>query len=305
MRNTSLAVSITHVPRYLGLAFLSIALISLPLSPTYSENPQSADQAAERAKIKQEYNRMKTEAALFNAYMEQLARVDATDFGNEAAVRAQLERLDRFKPDDVGKGFISSLVVTATRNQKFREGVKQKAEEPGAKEFFEAMGKDPGLVTQIRGADDAEGDVVRFSDGVKAKVESVKNKLGVKAGAQRGDIGTGDTRFAALDSYLDGAIDLISALFLIGEAKAEVATIMTLLTIMLIASVIILVIDGIVIVVYAAYQLYQLLDMAQSHYKRTRQSYSNCYYSALRNNTSYWNREFAKAVCWIAFFGDW
>ena len=88
MHYTSLAVSITHAPRYLGLAFLSIALISLPLSSASSANPENADQA----RLKQEYNRIKSEAVLFNAYLEQLARVDATDFGNEAAVRAQSAR---------------------------------------------------------------------------------------------------------------------------------------------------------------------------------------------------------------------
>jgi len=88
MHRTSLAVSIAHVPRYLGLAFLSIALIYLTLLPASSANPEDAGQA----RLKQEYKRIKPEAALFNAYMGQLARVDATDFCNEAAVRAQSVR---------------------------------------------------------------------------------------------------------------------------------------------------------------------------------------------------------------------
>jgi hypothetical protein len=87
MRPTSLTVSITHVLRYLGPALLPIAL-SLPLSPASSVNPENADDA----RLKQECNRTKFEAALFNAYREQLARVDATDLGNEAAVRAQSAR---------------------------------------------------------------------------------------------------------------------------------------------------------------------------------------------------------------------
>jgi hypothetical protein len=84
MRRTSLVVSITHVPRYPGLVFLSIPLISLTSSPSNSANQENADQA----RLKQEYNRMKSEAALFNTYMGQPAGVDATDFCNEAAIRA-------------------------------------------------------------------------------------------------------------------------------------------------------------------------------------------------------------------------
>jgi len=295
MRNTSLAVSITHIPRYLGLAFLSIALISLPLSPAYSANPQSADQAAERAKIKQEYNRMKSEAALFNAYMEQLARVDATDFGNEAAVRAQLERLDRFKPDDVGKGFVSSLIVAATRNQKFREGVKQKAEEPGAKEFFETLGKDPSLVKQIPGADAAEGDVVRFSDDVKAKIDTVKKKVGAKGRTQNGDIDISGTQLAALDGYLDHTVNIISAMLFIQEAEASV--IATMFMILMIAVAIIIYVAWGVVIINVTWEIYTFIQRLGRYHS----GYSDCYYNAGRQG-AYWSREFYRLGCWAAFF---
>ena len=82
MHRTTLAVFIPHVPRYLGLAFLSIALVYLTLSPSSFATPENADQA----RLKQGYNPIKSEAALFNAYMGQLERVDATDVCNEAAV---------------------------------------------------------------------------------------------------------------------------------------------------------------------------------------------------------------------------
>jgi hypothetical protein len=88
MRRTSLAVSIPHVPCNPGLALLSIALSSLTLSPSSSANPENADQA----RIKQEYNRMRSGAARINTCMGQLARVDVTDFRDEAAVRAQSVR---------------------------------------------------------------------------------------------------------------------------------------------------------------------------------------------------------------------
>lgn len=88
MSPTSPAISITPVLRYPGVALLSIALISLPLSLASSAYPENADVA----RLKREGNRMKFEAALFNAYTELLARVNATDFGNEAAVAAQSAR---------------------------------------------------------------------------------------------------------------------------------------------------------------------------------------------------------------------
>jgi len=302
VHHNRLAVCLSQIPRYLGLAYLSIALICLPLSPASLANPENAD----AARVKQEYNQMKSEAALFNAYMEQLARVDATDFGNDAAVKANLERLDRFKPDDVSRGFLSSLIVAATQNAKFRAGIKQKAEEPGAKEFFEAMEKDSSLVKQIPSVDAAEQDLVRFSDSVKAKVASVKEKLAGKVQAHGGSIDTGDSRFAGLETYLGGAKNLLSALFLVGAANAEVvATILTLLFILSMAGMIIVIIGEIVAIIWGAYMIWSLLDRIAAYYRETRQSYSNCYYSALRNNTAYWNQEFAKAGCWIAFFGDW
>jgi hypothetical protein len=88
MRRICMAVFIPHVRRYLGRALLAIAQISLTLSRPGFASTENAG----RTGLKQENNRTTSRTALFDVCTGQPARADATDFCNEAAVRAQTAR---------------------------------------------------------------------------------------------------------------------------------------------------------------------------------------------------------------------
>jgi len=301
MRYPNLAVSTYLVLRTFGLALLSIALMSLPLSPAHSES-RSINTSEDVNQIKKEYNRMKSEAALFRAYMAQVERVNATDFANEKAVQAQLERLDRFKPEDVAKGFISSLIVMATHNQQFRAGVKQKAQGKGANEFFDALRQDPTLIKQIPGASAAEQDIERFSRDIEVKIGAVKKKVGAKTRTQNGDSDIKGTQFALLDYHLNRTVDIISALFFIQKAEASItmATAATIFMILNIASVIIVVIGLTILIIGTIY--YSLNDIYRfiRELEKAHSRYTDCYWAASRQG-DYWAREFYRLGCWAAF----